>query len=155
MKDQCEACGGSGTIVCAECQGFTADADYWSNQGFYDTSTPQIPYCRACSGQGKSQCPSCEGTGKLNPRGCESDRKALNETNQGGQTQACTACYGTGRGTDACEACGGWGGFTGNIAYSGDYTAHEVRTIHCDACNDTGKAKCGNCGGTGHLSSMR
>jgi len=61
-------------------------------------------------------------------------------------------CSGRGRGEGTCEACQGWGGFVGNIAYSGDATAHEIREIHCDACNDTGKSPCSTCSGTGHVS---
>lgn len=52
---------------------------------------------------------------------------------------ACERCSGSGQSpNDDCEECNGWG-----------YLYNPMGKEDCDTCRGSGKAKCGDCDGTG------
>ncbi len=74
----------------------------------------------------------------------------------------CDDCNGTGEITffgnngDTCPRCKGWGGYNGAIAGSGGASEHEMISVNCEVCNNTGYAtgetvsdNCTSCNGTG------
>ena len=96
-EDECDECGGSGTVTCGDCDGDGTESCYnCDGNGRVD--------CSDCDGNGENTCSNCDGSGKVeDDEGNEID---CDDCNGSGQIE-CVECSGNGR-VD-CDDCDGDG----------------------------------------------
>jgi hypothetical protein len=117
-ENECDECGGSGSVGCYEC-GESGTVDCYEcrervSRGYRSTGKVS---CSECDGEGEQDCNSCSGSGKIGDNDCT-------DCNASGKI-SCEDCDGDGK--NDCTNCNGDG------------------EVECGECGGDGTISCGSC----------